>query len=58
MAEAIEQRFGIDTTLVKGRGGVFEVSLDGEEIFSKKSRGRFPEPGEVEDQVAARLGAV
>ena len=28
-------------------GGIFEVTVDGELIFSKKSLGRFPEPGEV-----------
>jgi len=28
-------------------GGVFDVSVDGKLIFSKKSVGRFPEPGEI-----------
>ena len=28
-------------------GGVFEVSLDGRLLFSKKSSGRFPADGEV-----------
>jgi selT/selW/selH-like putative selenoprotein len=38
---------------VKGSGGVFEVTADGELIFSKKQAGRFPAPGEVEDALAA-----
>ena len=33
--------------MIKGRGGVFEVILDGVLIFSKKSLDRFPEEGEV-----------
>lgn len=33
--------------LVPSGGGVFEVSKDGEEIFSKKQQGRFPEWSEI-----------
>jgi len=42
--------------LIKGGGGVFEVKLDGELIFSKKQARRFPEPGEVEATIEARSG--
>jgi selenoprotein W-related protein len=28
-------------------GGVFEVTVDGNLVFSKKALGRFPEDGEV-----------
>ena len=42
--------------LVKGRGGVFEVTIGNELLFSKKKVGRFPRPGEVEEIVAGRLG--
>lgn len=37
----------METTLVKGSGGQFEVSLDGRKIFSKKAEGRFPEIAEI-----------
>jgi selenoprotein W-related protein len=43
-------------TLVPGRGGVFEVRLDGELLFSHKEAGRFPEPAELKDLLRARLG--
>jgi selenoprotein W-related protein len=43
--------------LVRGSGGVFEVRLDGAQIFSKRQVGRFPERGEVEALLAARLPA-
>lgn len=36
---------------------MFEVELDGELLFSKKASRRFPEPGEVEEALAERLGA-
>lgn len=50
----MEQRFGTRPALIKGSGGIFEVKLGGETIFSKKQAGRFPAPGEVEATIAAR----
>ncbi len=35
--------------MIKGRGGVFEVRIDEQLIFSKKELGRFPDPGEIVD---------
>ena len=43
-------------TLVPGRGGVFAVRLDGEEVFSQKEAGRFPEPRELKDAIREKLG--
>jgi selenoprotein W-related protein len=42
--------------LLPSSGGRFEVRLDRELIFSKAALKRHPEPGEVHDLVAARLG--
>ncbi len=33
--------------LVPGSGGIFDVIVDGDVIYSKFKTGRFPEPGEV-----------
>jgi selenoprotein W-related protein len=33
--------------LVESSGGVFEVAVDGELVFSKRALGRHAEPGEV-----------
>jgi predicted Rdx family selenoprotein len=41
--------------LIKGGRGVFDVRLDGTLLFSKHDSGRFPDPGEVADVLAARL---
>jgi selenoprotein W-related protein len=43
----MKQELGIDCELVASGGGVFEVSVDGKLIFSKKKIGRFPDDGEV-----------
>jgi len=37
--------------LVRGNGGVFEVTAEGEILFSKRTTGRFPEEGEVAARV-------
>ncbi len=39
-----------------GVGGIFEVSLNGDLIFSKKELNRYPEPDEVENIVREKLG--
>jgi selenoprotein W-related protein len=43
-------------TLLPSRGGRFEVTLDGELLFSKAALDRHARPGEVYALVAARLG--
>jgi len=52
---SLEQELG-GVTLVPGRGGVFDVRLDGETVFSYKAEGRFPEPRELKDLLRERLG--
>ena len=42
-------------TLLPGSGGVFEILLDDEVIFSKKAASRFPRATEVEDALEERL---
>jgi len=47
LAAELKQNLGAESTLIPGGGGVFDVSVDGKLIFSKKSVGRFPEQGEI-----------
>ena len=47
MADELKKAHGVDSKLIAGSGGVFEVTVDGKLIFSKKEVGRFPEPGEI-----------
>jgi len=42
--------------LVSASHGRFDISLDGELVFSKKASGRFPKPGEVAGQFEKKLG--
>jgi selenoprotein W-related protein len=41
-------------TLIPGSGGKFEITVNGELIFSKKGLGRHAEPGEVYRLVKAK----
>ncbi len=56
MADAINQRFGCRPELIEGAGGIFDVKLDGQMVFSKHETGRFPEHDEVLEALAARAG--
>jgi len=47
VAEELQKAFDAKATLVPGRGGIFDVIVDGVKVFSKHDLGRFPEPGEV-----------
>ena len=49
LRDSISKKFGVEAELIKGTGGVFEVTLNNSLIFSKKDLGRFPEPLEVEE---------
>jgi selT/selW/selH-like putative selenoprotein len=57
LADAIQERYEVPTRLIKGSRGAFDVCLDGDLVFSKHDTGRFPDPGEVEEMLAGRLGA-
>jgi selenoprotein W-related protein len=44
-------------TLRPSGGGRFEVTLDGELIFSKRALERHARPGEIHTRVQGRIGA-
>lgn len=47
MAADIKAATGIDAELIRGGGGIFDVTVDGERIFSKHATGRFPASEEI-----------
>jgi selT/selW/selH-like putative selenoprotein len=50
----LDKEFQTSTRLIKGTNGVFEVIVDGDLVFSKRSTGRFPDDGEVAASVRGR----
>jgi len=55
LAASLKQEFGVEAELIRGTGGVFDVRVDGELVFSKHDVGRFPDDGEVEAEIRALL---
>ena len=51
MRDQLSSGSDIEVELVKGRGGVFEITVDGALAFSKKTSGRFPTDDEVRSMV-------
>ena len=51
MAAEIKKEFGIDSKVVRGSGGIFDVSVDNKRIFSKHDEGRFPTEKEIIDKL-------
>ncbi len=44
-----------EVALLPGTGGIFEIRLDGELLWSRKERGRFPESREIKQMVRDRI---
>lgn len=44
-------------TLVPAYGGVFAVSIDGQQVYSNRQTGRFPTDQEIDALIDARLQA-
>lgn len=58
MAAELEEAFpGVAIKLIEASGGLFEVTVDGELVFSKRNLGRHAEPGEVVRLIRDRQSA-
>ena len=53
MAETIKKDLGIEAELIEGAGGIFDVRVDGDLIYSKQETGEFPEHGLIIEKVAS-----
>ena len=51
LRESIERQFGVKAELIKGTGGVFEIFVNDNLLFSKKELERFPDENEIEDLI-------
>jgi selT/selW/selH-like putative selenoprotein len=47
LQNAIKDKYGIESRLIEGSGGAFEVCIDGTLVFSKLKQFRFPEEDEI-----------
>ncbi len=44
-----------EVALIPGTGGVLEIRLDGENLWSRQQEGRFPEPKEIKQRIRDRI---
>jgi len=51
----IKRETGQDVRLIKGSGGVFEVTVGGKLVYSKRAVGSFPDEGELLQDIKAEL---
>jgi len=54
LLDRYKNRLG-EVALVPSQDGAFEISLNGESIYSKLEAGRFPNEGALVRQIAAKL---
>ncbi len=59
MARVLEEWEGVLGALevVPGVGGIFDVHVDGELVFTKSMLGRYPDPDDVVPLLREKLGA-
>jgi selenoprotein W-related protein len=55
LADELKKDFAATVELNESSGGVFEVTVDGNLIFSKKNSDRFPEPGEIQALIRKKI---
>ena len=51
LAAEIKKELGVDSQLVRGSGGIFDVTVDNKRVFSKHDEGRFPSEKEIVDKL-------
>ncbi len=56
LADAIKSSFGINCQLIKGGGGVFDVVVDGNLVYSKDETGVFPDNEQLLGKIGAMIG--
>lgn len=54
MQQAIRKSTGLDSELIEGNGGVFDVRFDADLVFSHFKAGRFPKAEEILAKIRAR----
>ena len=47
LAAELWEKLGVESELIEGSKGIFDVCVDGQKIFSKYDQDRFPTLGEM-----------
>jgi selT/selW/selH-like putative selenoprotein len=49
----LKRAFAVDCELIRGGGGIFDVKVDGQLIYSKFRTGTYPEPAALIKEIEA-----
>ena len=55
LVEKMKEDLNLSAELIKSDGGVYEITMNGELIYSKRKTGVFPEESEIIDKVRERM---
>ena len=47
----MKKEFNVDAELIKGGGGIFDVKVDGELVYSKHQTGGFPDNAKLVEEI-------
>jgi predicted Rdx family selenoprotein len=50
----LKQNFEVETELIVGAKGIFDVVVDGERVYCKHETGEFPDEGSIVDMLRGR----
>ena len=50
----MKKNLGADIELIAGSNGIFDITLDGNMIYSKLEQGRFPQPDDIIELIQKR----
>ena len=53
MQASIKSKYGINSELDEGMGGIFEVFIDGMSVYTNQTTYRFPTDEEIFDKIDA-----
>ena len=54
MQAAIKSKYGVSAELVEGVGGIFEVFINDQSVYTNQVTFRFPSDEEIFEQIDAR----
>ena len=57
MQAAIKSKYGMTAELREGVGGIFEVSIDNEVVYTNETTYRFPTDDEIFEKIEAAKNA-
>ena len=57
MADKLKESFGVESEMIAGSGGIFDVKVDGKMVYSKHVTGAFPDHAQLIRQITKLAAA-